>query len=78
MKSPHAVSRAYSFIKELEAAGFGDVQAVRDFRNELQEAKNENEKFPQYATAEKRFGIESHLLVVLIGTERESHSPLRR
>lgn len=47
MKSPHAVSRAYSFIKELEAAGFDDVQAVRDFRNELQEAKSEHEKFPQ-------------------------------
>ncbi len=47
MKSPHAVSRAYSFIKELESAGFGDVQAVHDFRNELQEAKSEHEKFPQ-------------------------------
>ncbi len=41
MKSPHAMSRAYSFVKELEAAGFGDVQAVRDFKNELIEAQRE-------------------------------------
>ncbi len=41
MKSPHAMSRAYSFVQELEEAGFGDVQAVRDFKNELEEAQRE-------------------------------------
>jgi transcriptional regulator with XRE-family HTH domain len=41
MKSPHAVSRAYSFVQELEAAGFGDVQAVRDFKHELIQAQQE-------------------------------------
>jgi len=41
MKSPHAISRAYSFVQALEEAGFGDVQAVRDFKNELEEAQRE-------------------------------------
>ena len=41
MKSPHAVSRAYSFVQDLEAAGFGDVQAVRDFKHELIEAQQD-------------------------------------
>ncbi len=39
MKSPHAISRAFSFVEDLEAAGFGNVQAVRDFRSELLEAR---------------------------------------
>lgn len=41
MKSPHAVSRAYSFVQDLETAGFGDVQAVRDFKHELLEERKE-------------------------------------
>ncbi len=44
MKSPHAISRAYSFVQDLEEAGFGDVQAVRDFKNELEEAQQEKSK----------------------------------
>ena len=39
MQSPHAVSQASSFVQELVEAGFGDVQAVRDFKNELEEAQ---------------------------------------
>ena len=41
MKSLHAVSRAYSFVQDLEAAGFGNVQAVRDFKHELTEAQQD-------------------------------------
>lgn len=41
MKSPHAMSRVYSFVQALEEAGFGDVQAVRDFKNELEEVQRE-------------------------------------
>ena len=29
------MSRAYSFVQDLEAAGCGDVQAVREFKHEL-------------------------------------------
>jgi transcriptional regulator with XRE-family HTH domain len=48
MKSPHAISRAYSFVQELEAAGFGDVQAVRDFKHELIEAQRETKERQEY------------------------------
>lgn len=41
MKSPHAISMAYTFVRELEEAGFGDVQSVRDFKNELEEKQKE-------------------------------------
>ncbi len=37
LQSPHAKSRAYRHLKALEGAGYGDMQAVKDFRNELQE-----------------------------------------
>jgi len=33
--SPHRISRGYELLQELEAAGYGDVKAVRDFRDEL-------------------------------------------
>ena len=39
MKSPHAMGRASSFVEELIEAGFGDVQAVRDFKHELEETQ---------------------------------------
>jgi transcriptional regulator with XRE-family HTH domain len=32
LKSPHAKSRAYRLLNTIEAAGYGDVQAVKDFR----------------------------------------------
>ena len=34
-QSPHRVSRGYELLQELEAAGYGDVKAVQDFRDEL-------------------------------------------
>jgi transcriptional regulator with XRE-family HTH domain len=37
-QSPHALSRALRHLRELEEAGFADVQAVKDFREELTEA----------------------------------------
>ena len=39
MKSPHAIGQASSFVQTLIDAGFGDVQAVRDFKNELEETQ---------------------------------------
>jgi len=35
LKSPHAKSRAYRLLNTIEAAGYGDVQAVKDFRHML-------------------------------------------
>ena len=35
LKSPHAKSRAYRLLNTIEAAGHGDVQAVKDFRHML-------------------------------------------
>ena len=34
-KSPHRISQAQTFLVEIENAGYGDVQAVQDFREEL-------------------------------------------
>ncbi|MBV8694613.1 MAG: helix-turn-helix transcriptional regulator [Ktedonobacteraceae bacterium] len=44
LRSPHAQSRAYSFLKTLEEKGYADVQAVKDFCEELNEAKQLQEK----------------------------------
>jgi len=42
LKSPHAKSRAYRLLNTIETAGYGDVQAVKDFRYMLDnEEKNE-------------------------------------
>jgi transcriptional regulator with XRE-family HTH domain len=38
IQSPHAVSRAYEFLMEVEDAGYADVQAVKEFREELRAA----------------------------------------
>ncbi len=35
LKSPHAKSRAYRFLNTVEAAGYSDVQVVKDFRQML-------------------------------------------
>jgi hypothetical protein len=41
LKSPHAKSRAYRLLNTIETAGYGDVQAVKDFRYMLDnEEKN--------------------------------------
>lgn len=40
IQSPHAVSRAYDHLIRLEEAGYADLQAVQDFREELNKAKN--------------------------------------
>jgi tetratricopeptide (TPR) repeat protein len=41
LKSPHAKSRAYWLLNTIEAEGYGDVQAVKDFRHMLDnEEKN--------------------------------------
>ncbi len=34
-KSPHRIGQAHTFLVEIENAGYGDVQAVKDFREEL-------------------------------------------
>ncbi len=34
-QSPHRISRGYELLQELEAASYGDVKAVQDFRDEL-------------------------------------------
>ncbi|HLI90667.1 MAG TPA: helix-turn-helix transcriptional regulator [Ktedonobacteraceae bacterium] len=39
MKSPHATNQAFKYVKELEQAGYGDVAAVREFREELYTAQ---------------------------------------
>ncbi len=42
LKSPHAKSRAYRLLNTIEAAGYGDVQEVKDFRRLLDnEDKND-------------------------------------
>lgn len=41
LKSPHAKSRAYALLKSLEDAGYGDVKAVQDFHDELEQAKHD-------------------------------------
>lgn len=44
MQSPHAVGRAYQLLASLEKDGYGDVQAVKDFREELHEEKAQGKK----------------------------------
>jgi hypothetical protein len=39
MHSPHAVSQANKLLRSLEKDGYGNVQAVQDFREELQIVK---------------------------------------
>ncbi len=39
MRSPHAISQAKKLVKSLENAGFDDVQDVKDFHDELQQAQ---------------------------------------
>lgn len=38
-QSPHRTNRAYELLEELEAAGYRDVKVVREFREELQQAR---------------------------------------
>ena len=38
LKSPHAKSRAFRLLNTLEAAGYRDVPAVKEFHKELYEA----------------------------------------
>jgi len=38
LKSDHAIQRAYEYLRDLENVGYGDVQDVRNFRDELKEA----------------------------------------
>ena len=40
LQSPHAKSRAYRHLKALDDAGYSDVQAVKDFREELHQAQS--------------------------------------
>ncbi len=40
LQSPHAISRAYDHLIKLEEAGYGDLQDVQDFREELDKAGN--------------------------------------
>ena len=35
LKSPHAKSRAYRLLNTIEAAGYSDVEVVKDFRHML-------------------------------------------
>jgi len=39
MRPPHAISQAKKLVKSLEVAGYRDVQDVKDFREELREAR---------------------------------------
>jgi transcriptional regulator with XRE-family HTH domain len=41
-QSPHRTQRAYELLAELENAGYGDVQVVRDFGHELREAMRQH------------------------------------
>jgi len=40
LKSDHATQRAYAYLRELEQAGYTNVQEVRDFREELRQKEN--------------------------------------
>jgi transcriptional regulator with XRE-family HTH domain len=44
LQSPHAKSRAYAYLQALEQRGYQDVQEVKDFREELNEAEHTQEK----------------------------------
>jgi hypothetical protein len=44
LESPHAMSRAYGHLIRLENAGYADVEAVRNFREQLDLAKREHVK----------------------------------
>lgn len=53
LKSPHAKSRAYRLLNTIEAAGYRDVQAVKDFRHMLEDQDKDGLKeldayFPLY------------------------------
>jgi tetratricopeptide (TPR) repeat protein len=39
MKSPHAIKQTFKYLAEIEDAGYGDIQVVKDFREELQDAR---------------------------------------
>ncbi len=39
MQSPHAFRQVNKLLQSLEEAGYGDFQAVKDFRNELRQAQ---------------------------------------
>jgi transcriptional regulator with XRE-family HTH domain len=39
MQSPHAISQTYKLLKELEDAGYGSMQVVSNFRDELMNEK---------------------------------------
>jgi len=41
LESPHAISRAYHHLATLEDAGYANVKAVQDFRDELHQAQRE-------------------------------------
>ena len=43
-QSPHIISRAYDHLVTLEEAGYADIKAVQEFREELNRARNEQEK----------------------------------
>lgn len=38
LQSPHAISQAYDLLATLEEAGYADIKAVHDFRDELNQA----------------------------------------
>lgn len=40
LQSPHAISRAYDHLIKLEEAGYGELQDVQNFREELNKVKN--------------------------------------
>ncbi len=44
LQSPHAVSRAYKHLIALEEAGYADLPAVRDFRDELTQHSKETNR----------------------------------
>ncbi len=44
LQSPHTISRAYDHLITLEEAGYADVKAVQDFRDELNQAKKKQGK----------------------------------
>jgi hypothetical protein len=35
-KSPHRTGRAYELLEAVEKAGYGELQVVKDFKEELQ------------------------------------------
>jgi mRNA-degrading endonuclease HigB of HigAB toxin-antitoxin module len=43
LKSPHAKSRAYRLLNTIEAAGYSDVQSVKEFQHILDNEEDKNE-----------------------------------